>query len=369
MQDALRKTPLGSLSPTQLIALGLVVVIVLFLAIGSIADARSPEPELAVGLQKESFAVLAMFAFAGGLLSFASPCTLPILPAYFAFASQSGRKGIAVNTIAFMVGLGTMFSLLGATASRIGQVLHQNQGLILLIGGAIILYFGVLSLLGKGFTGLRSDDQAPSNTLSGSFLFGLTFAVGWSSCVGPILGTVLTLAGNSGTVGRGVMLGFIYTLGLGLPLIIVSTFFGRASRQSLFWRILRGKGWSVTAPTFLLALVWALAIWLILVSVARYAFATIASLQGQALTPAHVVGLLVITVLGAALWVFAGPGERRTELHLHSTSLVSGALFILLGYLMVAGRLTVFNSLASTDVALWLIGIEERLVTFFTAGP
>jgi cytochrome c-type biogenesis protein len=369
MQEVIRKTPLRSLSTTQLFALGLVVLIIIFLVVGTLVESRAPEPAFAVGLQKESFAVLAVFAFLGGLLSFASPCTLPILPAYFAFASQSGRKQIAVNTIAFMVGLGTMFSLLGATASRIGQVLQQNQGLILLIGGAMVLYFGVLSLLGKGFSGLRRDDTEQSNSIGGSFLFGLTFAVGWSSCVGPILGTVLTLAGNSGTVSRGVMLGFIYTLGLGLPLIIVSTFFGRASRQSLFWRILRGKGWSLTVHSLVVAVVWALAIWLILVGVARYAFFNVEALARQELTPLHVVGLLAIALLGAALWVFAGPGEKKINLHLHSTQLISGALFILLGYLMVDGRLTAFNSLASTDLALWLIGIEEKLVTLFTAGP
>jgi cytochrome c-type biogenesis protein len=369
MQNVIRKTPLRSLSTTQLFALGLVVLIIIFLAVGTLVESRAPEPEFAVGLQKESFPVLALFAFIGGLLSFASPCTLPILPAYFAFAAQSGRKQIAVNTIAFMVGLGTMFSLLGATASRIGQVLQQNQGLILLIGGAMVLYFGVLSLLGKGFSGLRNEDQVQSNTIGGSFLFGLTFSVGWSACVGPILGTVLTLAGNSGTVTRGIMLGFIYTLGLGLPLIIVSTFFGRASRKSLFWRLLRGKGWQVTVHSLVVALVWALVIALILIGVARYAFFHLEALAGQEFTATHSVGIVLIAALGAVLWVFAGPGERKTELHLHSTQLISGLLFMLLGYLMVDGRLTVFNSLASTDLALWLVGLEEKLVSLFTTGP
>lgn len=366
----LKSTPLRSLSTSQLIAVGVIVVVVAFLLIGSLSEANAPEPEFSFGLQTQSFLVLAILAFGGGLLSFASPCTLPILPAYFAFAFQSGRRQIAANTMAFMLGLATMFSLLGAGASALGRTLQQNSDLLLILGGSAVTIFGVMSLLGKGFTGFQKEEEqgSQSQTLGGSYLFGLTFAVGWTSCVGPILGTVLTLAATTGSVLRGVMLLFIYTLGLGLPLLIVSTFFGRASRKSLFWRLLRGRGWHVTAPTVIVGLVWALAIWQILLALANFAFREIGTLAGQELTIGQNVVLLLLAMVGVGLWFFTGRSKSTTELDLHSTQLFSGGLFILMGILMLSGRLATFNSLIPPDLALWFADIEDKLILFFSGS-
>lgn len=349
----------------RLIVIGIIVLIVGFLVFGTFSQASAPERP-GFGLQTQSFLALAFLSFTAGLLSFMSPCTLPILPAYFAFAFQSGRQQIALNTLVFMVGLGTMFSLLGASASALGRLLLQSQPLILLLGGSLILGFGVMSLLGKGFSGLSAQTESVDNrSLGGSFLFGLTFAVGWSSCVGPILGAVLTLAAQTGSVLRGTMLLFIYALGLGLPLVVVSTFFGRTSRKSMFWRILKGKGWDWTVPTLVIGLIWALAIWRILVAVGVYMFRYFDFLAGQTFTAVHEYGLLVIALVGAALWIFTGSGERKTTLHLHTTQAVSGVLFILLGLLMLNGRLATFNALIPPDLAIWFAGIEEKLIALF----
>jgi len=364
----LKSTPLRSLSNSQLIALGIIIVVVLFVIVGTFTQSTAPEPQFSFGLQAQSFWVLAILAFAGGLLSFASPCTLPILPAYFAFAFQSGRSQIAANTLTFMLGLATMFSILGAGASIIGRVLQQNTNLILLVGGSAVLIFGVLSLMGRGFGGLQQQQSTSrSTTLGGSYMFGVTFAVGWTSCVGPILGTVLTLAATTGSVSRGMMLLFIYAMGLGLPLIIVSTFFGRQSRNSLFWRVLRGKGWNVIVPTLLVGIVWALAVWRIVVAVINFVMSNnlIGFLTGQALTMGQELGILAIIILGIALWIFVGSDERRTELHLHTTQLLSGGLFILLGLLMLEGALASFNSLIPADLAIWFADIEEALIELF----
>ncbi|MCI0397808.1 MAG: cytochrome c biogenesis CcdA family protein [Chloroflexi bacterium] len=370
MLDSVKKGPFRSLSTTQQVVIGVVVLVLLFMVIGTINQSTAPEPAFSFGLQTQPFLALGFLAFAAGLLSFASPCTLPILPAYFAFAFQSGRKQIALNTLVFMLGLATTFSILGAGASVIGRTLRQNQQLILLIGGSLILAFGVMSLLGKGFTGLKHEEEREYNTsLGGSYLFGLTFAVGWSSCVGPILGTVLTMAGTAGSVVRGMMLLFIYALGLGLPLILVSTFFGRASRQSLFWRALRGKGWTVTGyATLIMGLVWSLAIWRILVAAAAYAFQNFDAFAGQELTIGHQVGLLVIAIIGMALWILTSPGKKdgqEAQLQLHSTQLISGVLFIVMGLLMLNGTLATFNSLVPTDWALWFADLEDKLITLF----
>jgi cytochrome c biogenesis protein CcdA len=334
--------------------------------IGSITQSSAPEPIFG-GLQTQPFLVLAMLALFAGLMSFASPCTLPILPAYFAFAFQSGRKQIALNTVVFMLGLASVFSIMGAGASVIGQVLRQNQTLILLISGSLILIFGVMNLLGRGFTGVsRQMDQKHTNSTRGSFLFGMTFAVGWSSCVGPILGTVLTMAGTTGSVIRGMMLLFIYALGLGLPLIIVSTFFGRADRNGLFWRTLRGKGWNVSVRSILVGLIWALAIWRILVAAVQYAFINIGTFSGQEFTSFHEIGLLVVAIIGVVLWNLTSSDRReRIQLHLHSTQLVSGAMFVLLGLLFLNGTLATFNTLVPPDLAIWFAGLEDRIIEIF----
>jgi cytochrome c biogenesis protein CcdA len=225
-----------------------------------------------------------------------------------------------------------------------------------------------MSLLGKGFTGMQQEDaQVNTGTLGSSYLFGMTFAVGWSSCVGPILGSVFTLTGFSGSILRGISAGFIYTLGLGLPLIIVSTFFGRASRKSLFWRILRGKGWNINTHALILAMVWALAIWRILAAVVHYAFNNISTFSGQEYTLAHELGLLFIAVAGAALWVFTSANqEKEVQVHLHTTQLVSGALFIFMGLLLLNGTLAQFNSLIPPDLAIWFADFEDTLIQLFS---
>ncbi len=359
------RSPHQKIPSGRLVLIGVVALIAAILVFGSFN--QSPTAGQTTGLASESFFVLAMLAFAGGVFSFVSPCTLPILPAYFAFATQSGRSRIALNTIAFMLGVATMFSLLGASASVLGRVLLQNQQLLLLIGGTLIMFFGVMSLLGKGFTGMAQKSGGTANTgAGGSYVFGLTFSVGWSSCVGPILGVVLTLAASTGSVSRGVILLFIYTIGLGLPLIIVSTFFGRASRKSLFWRTMKGKGWEWNTHQIVIALVWAVAIWGILVAVSQYAFQNIDFFAGQSFTTAHQIGLLVLVIAGAVLWVFTSTGDHRTTLQLHSTQAFSGLLFVGMAVLMLNGTLAEFNSLIPPDLAIWFSGLEDQLIGLFT---
>jgi len=349
--------------------IALVAIILVILTNGEAVSGggSSPAGEAATGLGGQSLAVLALLAFVGGVVSFVSPCTLPILPAYFAFATQSGRSRIAVNTVAFMLGVALMFSLLGASASALGQLVIQSQELLLLFGGAIVMLFGVMSLLGKGFTGVGNKSNATANTgARGSFVFGLTFSLGWSSCVGPILGVVLTLAASTGNVARGMLLLFIYAIGLGLPLIIVSTFFGRASRKSLFWRTLKGKGWFVNSHLIAVAVIWALALWRVLVSFSQYGFENLSFFAGQQFTPVHEFGILAIVLAGAALWVFSKTGDRRTTLQLHSTQLFSGVLFIFMAILMLNGTLAEFNALIPTDLAIWFSSVEDQLIALFS---
>jgi hypothetical protein len=132
------------------------------------------------------------------------------------------------------------------------------------------------------------------------------------------------------------------------------------------WRALRGKGWTVNVSTFLVALVWALAIWRILVAVAEYAFFNFDYFSGLEFGAGYEIGLLLVAIVGAALWVLTSPGERRrTVLHLHTTQLISGALFILMGLLLLNGTLATFNSLVPPDLALWFAKIEESIISAF----
>ncbi len=362
MDQSSTTIPQRTLSTGQRLLLVIVGLVVAFLIIGSLN--KPAADEFAVGIQTQPFVVLAFLSFAGGLLSFLSPCTLPVLTAYFAFAFQSGRSQIASNTLAFMLGLGTTFSLFGAVGFVLGRFLLQSQQLILLVGGSVVIVFGVMSFLGKGFGGIdKVGSQTHSANIRGSYLFGLTFAVGWSSCVGPILGSVLTLAAQTTSVWRGMMLLFIYTLGLGLPLLIVSTLFGRMSRKSLFWRVLKGKGWDWDTHVIVVALVWALAIWRILVAVVEYVFRN-GFVNGQ-FTAVHEYGLLAVAILGAVLWVFTSSDDKRTTVHLHTTQLVSGALFILMGVLMLEAKMALFNNLVPPEMAEWLARQEEALISLF----
>ena len=243
-------------------------------------------------------------AFLAGMLSFLAPCTLPLLPAYFAYTFGSGGRNITLMTIAFFGGLATTLTLLGATATALSRLLHEYAQQIALVGGLLVIAFGVMSLLGKGFAGVRMQGR-PAATLVGSYLYGATFALGWSTCIGPILGAILTLLATQGSsIAQGALLAFVFALGLGTPLIVVASFFSRLGSGTRFWRIIKGRGWDVR------------------------------------------IG--------------------RATLHLHSTGIVSGLLLIGMGYLLASGRLAEITLLASgSDLALWVVEMEERLRDWF----
>ena len=352
-------------STTQTLLIGLGVLLVIFLILGTINQAVTPKPAFVFGIEGQPFVIFVFIAFMGGILSFVSPCTLPILPAYFAFAFQSGRKQVAANTLAFILGLASLFSLLGASAGVLGRFLNSSQTILVLVGGAAVMIFGVMSLLGKGFTGLQSlSQQEHDASLTGSFLFGMTFAVGWSGCVGPILGAVYGLAINQSPL-RGAMGLFMYAMGLGLPLLIVSTFFGRADRDSLLWRILRGKGATVTTYTAIIAVVWALAIWRILVAFVQYAFNNFSALSGQEFLPIHQWVLLLAALVGVGLWFYTSRQGGRVTLNLHSTQLISGLLFLALGLMMISGTLTRLNALIPLDWSEPFLRAEDWFIQLF----
>ena len=181
-------------------------------------------------------------AAAAGLLSFLSPCVLPLVPPYLTYLAgvsmedleletrSAARRDILLSSILFVLGFTTVFVALGATASAFGGVLRANMHILSWVAGGIII------LMGLHFIGLLKVDLlyrekraeiAKPMGLFGSYVMGLAFAFGWTPCIGPILAAILAVAGTQETVPLGAALLATYSLGLGLPFIVAGLALGR----------------------------------------------------------------------------------------------------------------------------------------------
>jgi cytochrome c-type biogenesis protein len=185
--------------------------------------------------------VTLLTAFAAGVISFISPCVLPIVPGYISFVSgaslselknqmdldQARRRElfwkVAWNSLFFVIGFSVIFVAMGASATYVGQWFAANRLLLARIAGAVIIVLGLHTM---GLTPIkwlnyekRIHAASKPMGLFGSFLIGLAFAFGWSPCIGPILAGVLVLAAQQNTVGQGVVLLSAYSLGLGIPFL------------------------------------------------------------------------------------------------------------------------------------------------------
>jgi cytochrome c-type biogenesis protein len=178
-------------------------------------------------------------AFLAGLLSFLSPCVLPLLPSYVSFitgisfeqlTSEKDRKRVRfltiTNSFAFVAGFSAVFISLGASSSFFGQLLYRYQEWIRIVGGILVIIFGLfISGIIKLDLFLKEKrlhlHGKPAGYL-GSFLVGMTFAAAWSPCIGPILGTILLYAASEGSTSYGLKLLSVYSLGLGLPFFLSS---------------------------------------------------------------------------------------------------------------------------------------------------
>jgi hypothetical protein len=129
--------------------------------------------------------------------------------------------------------------------------------------------------------------------------------------------------------------------------------------------MLRGKGWNWDTHVFVVAAVWALAAWRVLAAFGEYAFRNFEMFGGQSFTTGHSIALLVVSLLGAVLWTVTSNEDKKTTIHLHTTQLVSGALFILMGILMLEAQLSAFNNMIPPELAEWLAVQEERLIDLF----
>lgn len=176
-------------------------------------------------LLRGRFPLQYFISFLEGIITFISPCLLPMIPIYISyFAGVDREKSRALkNAVAFVVGFTVVFTLMGAFAGTIGQLLVRHQNAINMVAGAVIIIFG-LNFLGvlrwnlfKGGIGGRFTGK--NMGVKASFLFGVVFSVGWTPCVGAFLGSALMMASSKGSAVQGILMLLCYSLGLGIPFI------------------------------------------------------------------------------------------------------------------------------------------------------
>ena len=209
---------------------------------------------------EENVSLLA--AFGAGLLSFISPCVLPLVPGYLSYISGlsldemrgtaiiagggtvavghpvGARRQVVIASLAFIVGFSLVFVALGAAASAIGQFLAERQAIFNRIAGAVIIVFGLHTMGVLRIEWLYQEKRVQTSRkpagVFGAGLVGVAFAFGWTPCIGPILAGILALAGSQETVGQGVRLLGVYSLGLGVPFmataLMIDRFFGAMGR-------------------------------------------------------------------------------------------------------------------------------------------
>jgi cytochrome c-type biogenesis protein len=205
-----------------------------------------------------------LVAFAAGLLSFLSPCVLPLVPSYIGFLTgmtlpeMTGRRRSAlIHALLFVGGFSLVFILLGASATALGRALNYYQVWLQRIGGVLIILFGLLCLGAFRVQLLTQErrvqlDRKPVGYL-GSALVGMAFAAGWTPCIGPVLGGILGLAATSADVSRGMLLLGVYSAGLALPFLVAAV----AVESFLDWfqRFRRFLPWVMRVSGILLVIV------------------------------------------------------------------------------------------------------------------
>ncbi len=203
-------------------------------------------------------------SFTAGLLSFLSPCVLPLIPSYVSFITglsiddvQRSRRVTLSHSLLFIAGFSIVFLALGATATVLGQMFVRNREWVGRIGGVLVIVLG-LYLLGAFNIGVFARERRvhiANKPLGyfGTFLVGMAFAAGWTPCIGPILGGVLTYTASSADLNRGLVLLLAYSLGLAVPFLLAALMIDRF--MDLFQRYRGALIWISRASGVLLILV------------------------------------------------------------------------------------------------------------------
>jgi len=185
---------------------------------------------------------LPIAAFVAGLVSFLSPCVLPLVPGYVSLISGAGveelksqesdlLRKVMLNSIGFILGFGIVFIALGAISTQVGQLMARYKSVLAQVAGVVIILFG-LHLTGifkikALYTDARLHSIKGGSTWGGAFLIGFAFAFGWTPCVGPILAVILGIAAVQDSVFKGILLLAVYSLGLAVPFLMTALLMGR----------------------------------------------------------------------------------------------------------------------------------------------
>lgn len=186
-----------------------------------------------------AFLPAVLVALLAGFLSFLSPCVLPIVPPYLAYMTgigvgglKTGERSAILPALFFVMGLSTVFILMGIAASAFGRALLQYQDILSRGSGVVVIILGLHFLhvfrIPMLETEARVDVGDRGGSAFGAYILGLAFAFGWSPCIGPQLGMILTLAASNAEAGRGMTLLGVYALGLGVPFLLSAIFINRA---------------------------------------------------------------------------------------------------------------------------------------------
>ena len=209
--------------------------------------------------------VLPVLAVLAGVVSFSSPCCLPLIPGYLSYVSalpvselgeREARRVTLRASLLFVAGFTTVFTVLGLGATLLGSVLLRNQDVMVRVFGVVIIVMALATLGALRLPFLmrerRMDLARVPRGPAWAFPMGMAFAAGWAPCIGPILATILTTAAVSGTAAWGAVLLVLYSLGLGLPFVLLALGFTRAQR-SLTWLRRHGRHVELTGGVLMLA--------------------------------------------------------------------------------------------------------------------
>ncbi|MHB8186860.1 MAG: cytochrome c biogenesis CcdA family protein [Dermatophilaceae bacterium] len=183
-----------------------------------------------------------LIAAAAGLVSFASPCVLPLVPGFLGYVTglsdvtleRRGRRRLFLGALLFVAGFTVVFVLEAAAVASLGRALREYQPILMRVGGAVVIVMALV-FVGVGTQQTWKPRWRPAAGLAGAPLLGMVFSVGWAPCMGPTLAAVLTLAtatGDQQAVTRGVTLAVAYSLGLGLPFLLIASGFARVGAAS-----------------------------------------------------------------------------------------------------------------------------------------
>ena len=208
--------------------------------------------------------VAVAIAFVAGVVSFASPCTIPLVPGYLAYMTglsgeqldnptAGSRSRMLIGSLLFIAGFAVPFTMIGVAFAQLSFL--QTSPIARIVMGLLVVGFGLMLATGRSTTEWRMMQKAPDGGIATAPLLGFVFGVGWTPCVGPALGAILTLAVSVSSTAaslRGGILGFVYALGIGLPFVIVGLLFHRAAGAMAFLRR-NGRKLQVAGGTMLMA--------------------------------------------------------------------------------------------------------------------